>query len=618
MLEDLLSKLGASTRITVGVSISPGIGLEMIEVDRLSQSVTKYSNRPLEYDYSAREISNYEQFETALEELFEELDIPKRSNIIISIPNVYFGIINLPILLGDDAVTNAIISEVEQSYIFKRQEPVVGWCDLMSSNDPENRNLAYTAIQKGALDNIIQACDNVGCKVTGIENSYASLLKTLSFSDIAKEQIKDNVTWNLMVVGQNNYSILSMSGKKIIEYYEEPLALKSFVNDEIYNAIATSAQLTLSGLIANYLFIVSETDLVSAEVLSMRINSDSTIKFLECNKFTQNEIILVNLNILPKLSLVITPEAIGAGIYTFSDYPLKLNMIKELDGESKLDEEFLGTPKINVGNLEIELTSAFLQRIALIICGIVILPVFILTIFLHQVIIPKEQQNLNDINSKIEETNNSISKYKEEERNNTFDIGNAIDSVVRQNKTKLAYYNALGMSIPSKLWVTYYALNEAGKVDIKGKANTVENVYTFYKNLKQLINNSDVRLNKLEIASDSIDDVISATSTPKSYDFEVTNMSDGDLNSLMTQQQSQSGTQGDQNNPQTQNNGSNNPSQTNNPLFQFGQSLFGNKNNAQPPVNSDKSATPPVPPPSMQPPMAQGQLPNNLQKIEKF
>lgn len=129
-----------------------------------------------------------------------------------------------------------------------------------------------------------------------------------------------------MIIGQNNYSIFSMSGKKLIEYYEEPLALKSFVDDEIYNAITTSAQLTLSNLPANYLFIVSETDSVSAEVLSMKMPFEGIMKFLECNKYTQNEIIPANLNILPNLALKISPEAIGCGIYQFGEFPLKFNL----------------------------------------------------------------------------------------------------------------------------------------------------------------------------------------------------------------------------------------------------------------------------------------------------
>lgn len=624
MLEAFLSKLGASTRITIGVSISPSVGLEMAEIDPLTNTVSKYSHRPLEYNHSSRDIVDYDEFEASLGELFDELNIPPRSNIILSVPNVHFGMINLPLLLTDEAITNAIISEVEQSYIFKRQEPVVSWAEVSSNTDTENRTLAYTAIQKDTLDKILEACDHVGCKLTGIENSYASLLKALHASDLTKEQMKENITWNLMVVGQNNYAIISMLGKKIMEYYEEPLALKSFVNDEIYNAITISAQLTLSGLPANYLFIVSETDLVSAEVLSMKISAEGTINFLECNKFTPNELLPANLNILPKRALQITPEVIGATVYPFSDYPLKLNMIQEKLSDSNSLEEDLESPRINIGNLEIELTPDFIKRLALIVSAIFILPILVLSFFIGKVVVPKEQTKLDGINTKIEQVNKDIAKYNDTEKNNTFDIKSTIDKILQQNKTKLSYYSALGVSIPSKLWITYYVMNGGGRVDIKGEAKDVKNVYIFYKSLKQLVNNSNIRLYKLEIPSDSIDDIVANSSPSKTYEFEITNMTEDELNPPDASNKSGDATQQSGQNQDDKKSifsifGSNNkaaPSASNSssaPASDTSQSASGasqaSASGAQqagsPPANS--SSTP-----------QNGQLPNNLQKIEKF
>ena len=264
MIKDFLAKLGANTKITIGVSVSPGVGLEMIEIDSATKTIVKYGCKHLEYNYSTREIDDYDEFQTALGELFDELHIPRKSNVILTLPNVHFGIMSLPLLLVDEAVTNAILSEVEQSYIFKRHEPVISWAELSSNVDTENRDLAYTAIQQTAMDGITAACDEIGCTLAAVETSYSSFIKALAYTEIAKEQLKDNITWNLMIIGQNSYSIFSMVGKKIIEYYEEPLALKSFVDDEIYNAISTSAQLTMAGIPANYLFITSAANLARA------------------------------------------------------------------------------------------------------------------------------------------------------------------------------------------------------------------------------------------------------------------------------------------------------------------------------------------------------------------
>ena len=90
--------------------------------------------------------------------------------------------------------------------------------------------------------------------------------------------MKDFVTWNLMVINQNSYSVLSMAGKSVISYYEEPLALKSFSGEEVYNAIISSSTLTLTTNPANWLYIISETDLVSAEVLSKKVTSQYSFR----------------------------------------------------------------------------------------------------------------------------------------------------------------------------------------------------------------------------------------------------------------------------------------------------------------------------------------------------
>ena len=68
-------------------------------------------------------------------------------------------------------------------------------------------------------------------------------------------------------------------------------------------AIITSVKITLQTTNANYLYIVSETDMVSAEVLSMKIPYDGSIKFLESNKYVQNPLMPASYNILPNLLL---------------------------------------------------------------------------------------------------------------------------------------------------------------------------------------------------------------------------------------------------------------------------------------------------------------------------
>lgn len=528
MLEKFLSKLGAETKITVGVSVSPNVGLEMIQIDNATGIVSKYSCRPLEYNNSTREIANYEDFQTGLEELFEELDISPKCNIALSLPNVHFGMISLPLLLTDEAITNAIMSEAEQSYIFKRQEPVISWVDASTDNSGDSRLIAYSAIQQQAIDQINEVCENVGCTPVCIESSFSSLFRALSYLDLTKEQMTDGVSWNLMVIMQNNYAILAMSGKKIVEYTEEPLALKSFIDDEIYNAIKTSAQITLAGLPANYLYIVSETDMVSAEVLSLKLPFEGSIKYLESNKYSQNEIMPIDLNILPAKASLITVEAIGSAVYQFSSFPLKLNIIKsDVEEGSGVPE---GTfPKVNIGNLEVQLTPTFVKKISLIIAGLLIIPIAILLIYINFTLKPKFDAQNSDLDTRIQSLNADIKHYQEIMKTDTFNVKEESNSILVTNKSKLSYYSALGLSVPSKLWIDYYETTSDGHIFVEGAATEVKSIYTFYKNLKEMVNNSDIKLRKLELASSSLDSFVQNSTSGKMYIFEITNMTDGEL-----------------------------------------------------------------------------------------
>jgi hypothetical protein len=621
MFKEFLAKLGANTKITVGVSISPGIGLEMAEVDMATRTVSKYACKPLDYNFSSREVSDYEQFRETLESLFSELQIPKNSNIILTVPTVLFGTIDLPLLLQDEAVTNAIISEVEQSYIFKRQDPVVSWAELVSNSDTENRQLAYGAIQQSAIDGFEAACSEIGCHISAIEISCLSLMKALSFMELTEKQMKENVSWNLMVVNQNSYDIFSMVGKRIVEYYEEPLALKSFVDDEIYNAIITSAQLTLSSLPANYLYIVSETDLVSAEILSMKFQFGGQINFLESNKYSQNEIMPVNLDIIQATALKITPEIIGSAVYITYQYPIKFNFIQ--DAEEDLESEFAEEkyPTIMVGNTEVEITPTMMKKLVVIISVFILFPLIFL-LFMINPIIDKKQSSLDDINSKIKTDQAEIKKYNVQQKE--FDPQDEAKKITQNNRTEILSFGALGSSIPNKLWVTYYDSDSQGHVDVKGKSSDVDSVYIFYKNMKQLVDKSDLRIHKLELESTSVDAIVSNAIGGGSgyFVFEITNMPAGTSKGASAapnspangQQPGPNGSVQPNNSPQgaSANVGNIAPSPASN---NSDHSSAGN-NAPKQPASVGRSPSPSGPSPSTG--GGNSGLPPNLQKIEKF
>lgn len=530
MLNQLLSQLGANTKITVGVAMSPSVGLEMIEINPKTKVIEKYACKQLDYDYSKREIADYDRFREVLIELFDELKINRKSNIVLTLPSVHYGLISLPTMLGDEAVTSAIISEVEQaSYIFKRQDPVISWVDAYPSGGKENREVLYGAIQQTALDEINAACVEIGCTLIAIETAPNSLLKTLSYNQLAEEHMAPNTTWNLMVINPNSYSMITLTGKSVIEYREEPLALRSFVGDEIYEAIISSAQLTLQTIPSNYLYIVSETDIVSAEVLSMKIPFDGNIKFLESNKYVQNPLMQASYNILPNLVLKITPEVIGSGIYNLSDYPFRFNLLGQgVDTSAFIAED---APKIRLNNTEIELTSAFVKKTALILTAIVVVPA-LLILYLLNFLSTNQQNTLDDINRQLDLAKTELANYEGIDKKNEFDDKLEINTVQATNRTKLIYYTAIGASLPANTWLIYMDVYGDKKVDIIGRSTSVENVYAFYKGLKMSVIDSDLRLNRLEMSADSVGNLVIEdlnSIKPSFYEFEITNLTEEEL-----------------------------------------------------------------------------------------
>ena len=532
-LNSILSQLGVGGKETVYLSVTPGVGLELIQLDLQSRTVKNYSYRPLEYNESLREISDMNEFKNAVTELFEELKINLKSNVVLNLPMVLLGSKELPLLLGDDAVQEALTSEVEQSYIFKRFEPVVSWCDSNNIQSGDSRKLFYSAVQKNVIEDIKNALNELGITLAGVEISLTSVLKALAFAGLAQDQMKDNVSWNLMLITPSGYSICSMIGKSIVDYYDEPLAIKSFEGDEIYNAINASAQITLMSYPASYLYIISETDMVSAELLSKRLQTESVINYLENNSFKKQDVIPVSLEVLEDVAHKISLEAIGVATGNVTSLPVKFNFMVSGSGGESLQDDPNEPVHVVLGSHEFDISPNAARNLAVLIAIILLLPfggAFIGVPMIAQ----QKQAQLDDINSRLDQTNAEIKRIQDEQNKaNDFDVNKEIEKVMSNNRAKLMGYTALGESVPKNLWLTYFAAKDDGKFDIKGESENVEEVYVFFKNMKDSLISTQLRLQKLQMKSDSVDDAVTIdVNAPSDYEFEITNMSDTELKNL--------------------------------------------------------------------------------------
>ena len=315
-MNNFLAKLKPDSKVTVGISVSPNVGLELIQIDPSSNKIMKYARRDLPYNPSIREIEDYAEFKQNLIDLFNELKIlPQNTKAVLNLPSVCFGHDYLPTVLDDEGVTTALISKIEENYLFKKNTPVVSWVDVKENNRTEKRCVLYAAMQEEVLNVIQQVFTDLGVTLIAVENTYSSLIKTLQYTEITKDFAESNGSWNILLVSQNSYAVFSMLGYSVIEYVEEPLAIKSFNNDEVYVAISQSASAVLDKFPTDKLLIVSESNDVSAEILAMQLKQPGDVIFLECNQYSKEPIMNVDLNILPHYVKAITPEAIGAAIY---------------------------------------------------------------------------------------------------------------------------------------------------------------------------------------------------------------------------------------------------------------------------------------------------------------
>ena len=148
-------------------------------------------------------------------------------------------------------------------------------------------------------------------------------------------------------------------------------------------------------------------------------------------------------------------------------------------------------------------------------------------------LLPKTAQNssakVQEINKQIASIDDEIKKFSDGNKSNQFNEQDSIKTTLENNKTKLMSYSALGASVPKTLWITYFSAQNNGLIDIQGEAESVEDVYAFFRNMKDSLLNSNLRLHKLQLISDNVDELVEDGMLSEGYEFEITNMSEEEL-----------------------------------------------------------------------------------------
>ena len=442
MGSNILDSLGlGGGGIDVHITVSPACGLEMTVVDGHG-GIKSYASVPLEYNEAQREIANYDEFKTGIETLFQMRNInPKKANVHLSIPTVWFGMKEgLPLLLDDSAITNIVIGDLENTYIFKRKDPIPFWFDALASTNSDSRSVFYTAIQADVVDTVKGIFAEMGSSLVSVSCSLFADLKALYATGYATEQMNDDGnSWSLMIVNNSGYQMLGMQGKRILEYFEEPLPLKSYEGEEIYSEIENAVQIALMSTPSTSLVIVSETDLVSAEVLSKKLQFGGTVIPVEDNQFRKEPLMEMSLNIIPEDQIKVSLHSIGECAPSEA-FPISVDFLAA-GGQKAAKVEVLEIPLGNGKVLSLTPQKAIIA--AAILFVLILTPIGAAHMFVQNMN-NKMLEKSADLDTQITDLDNQIKQYEAQNGEVQFDPLAEIEKVLKNYRIKFIAYAALG------------------------------------------------------------------------------------------------------------------------------------------------------------------------------
>ena len=451
---------GIEKKQIVGLAVTPNLGLEALVFDKNDNSVVKYGQKFLEYNIASREIQDYNTLRSAIGDLFNELQIQKeKANIYLTLPNVHFGFrsIDDP-SIDNDAIDSMILSDASESYLFKQSEPQSAWADLNARTGANSKYIAHSSIQRKVVEEIQDACMDIGVNIVGIEGSTTAIPRGIYLTGLVDDVVKENQNWDILLINPNNYAIFQMSGTRILDYVETPFAIMSFEGEEVYTALSAAVGQYLPNYPAKKLVIVSQTDNVSAELLKTAIVFDEEILAIDSNKFSEKPPVKLAPSVIEHTALSISPSALGAANPKISGFAT-LNVMGDMSYDG-----VVSYGSLEIGDKTIEINSETIMRYSIIIsAGLLVLTLIVCGFFFG--ISSFFGKKSSELQGQIDTLNNDIKTLEEKVAGGVITL---IKQISESNKTAINYYDSLSEDIPPHVWLTYYINKDGKEVGIEG------------------------------------------------------------------------------------------------------------------------------------------------------
>ena len=502
-----LEQLGFKKRTHIGISLSANNFVELVCVDKETKSVIKYASGNVKYNTAIREIMDYDEFSEVIEGLFAEAGLkPEECSVTLNLPNVHFGITTLESNYETPFIIENLQTEIEDLYIFKRNEPAISYSILPTSSVRNQQTVAYSALQSKAVGRILEIFDLLQADVSRIDNSYCSFMKALQFCDRFEKYFRKEEKTAVLLVTATSCVIFNMNGKDLVDYAEEPIAVKSLSTDEVYATVSKMADTAISKNAPDSFLTISETDEVDAEYIISNLEFAGEKDFFNKSITRNDDFIDISdshSDIDSNMVSFLTLEAVGAAVSDFSENPVDINF---------LPAERINPNIIEIGGYEIDLY----RFIAIVLLVAVVLAA--LVGFGIKAILSTQIKNTQDIAQKAETDSRIFKKRIDTNSNlNKKNVFPVLKNIIDNNNAVVNAYSQLSTDIPNNVYIKKFVSNEQGGIGILGEAKSSELVEAFITRLRA--KNPDLLVTKL--STNSQNDMLQNQPTSGGLTFEI-------------------------------------------------------------------------------------------------
>ena len=123
---------------------------------------------------------------------------------------MFFDFINISNTTTDEGIDMALTATAEEYYIFKKDEPVIGWCELSESSNASQKRIAYSAFQRTDVEEIKHIFTSLNLQLGGIETAYSATLKGINLTGLISDAIVMNSSWTALIINTNSFTLFQM------------------------------------------------------------------------------------------------------------------------------------------------------------------------------------------------------------------------------------------------------------------------------------------------------------------------------------------------------------------------------------------------------------------------